>query len=164
MEYYNQHFVIPSCITISVWTINFVLGNINLERRSATRSPDSDVPKRVLWFRAPVLGLFYDEIIPPDTGILSWPKREFCRPHFYILGSFAKFRKMTVGFDMSVRLQGTTRFPKVGAGHEIRCLNPFRHLSKKCFIKNMTRIKGRPAHVYNISPNSCNEECFRQKL
>jgi len=35
---YDKHFPIPVCINISIWTINYVVGDINFERRSNNAS------------------------------------------------------------------------------------------------------------------------------
>jgi len=59
-------------INISIWTIRFVVGDINFVRRSNNASfwPQC-TEKRVLYIRARVLGLPYKEMYPPLAEIFS---------------------------------------------------------------------------------------------
>ena len=59
-------------IPLFVWTINLCCARYKLHKNDRiTILYDSDVLKRVLSIRARVLGLLYQEIIPPDVELFS---------------------------------------------------------------------------------------------
>ena len=63
---------IPSCMNTFIWTINLCCTRYKLYKNYRITSPyDSDLPKLVLSIRSRILGLLYQEIVPPDAEILS---------------------------------------------------------------------------------------------
>lgn len=50
---YDKHLPIPVCINVSIWTINYIVGDI-------LKDDQTTLPR-------PVVPLLYKEVIPPDN-------------------------------------------------------------------------------------------------